>query len=386
MLINNWYVAATAESLPVGRPLGVRMLGLDFVLFRSAGRPVCLSNVCCHRGGALCDGQSAGGNIACPYHGWQFDAAGRCIAIPALGQDARIPRRARVDSYPTVEKYGWIWVFLGDLPEAERPPIPDLFPEYDDPAHWRRVPYHFEARANWVRMEENSLDTIHTSFVHRRFGGRVDPQSAAMDIELLPYGARVNREKNAPDSGQSSPDLARLLPTDRKRTRVALEFSIIGICHRIQPTFREGMSQINFTARTPVDEFHTRAFGWQARNYLLDPEHDAERMRGLQEAIEEDLRIVERVRPPLTPPKLPDEFLTKADSMEVAFRRLVRQWADRGWQIDSRRYAEESNERVFVIPCPARREDPKNWIHHPVPLLPARAAAGGSAKKKAAGE
>lgn len=371
MLINNWYVAATTEELPQDRPLGVRMLGLDFVLFRAQGRAVCFPDVCCHRGGALSDGNLADGCLACPYHGWRFDAGGRCVYIPALGDDARLPKRARVDSYPTAEKYGWIWVFLGDLPESERPPIPDLLPEFADPEHWRLVPYRFEAAANWVRMEENSLDTIHTSFVHRRFGGRVDPQSAAADIEVLPFGARVRREKNAPEQGQNSGDLARLLPANRTRTRVSLEFSIVGVCHRIQPTFSEGMSQINFTARTPIDETHTRAFGWQARNYLLEPEHDAERSRGLQEAIAEDLRIVEKVRPKLTPPSLPEEFLTKADSMEVAFRRIVRQWAERGWEIDTERYAAESPYRALVIPSPARREDPRSWVHRTVPLRPA---------------
>ncbi|MGH9580122.1 MAG: hypothetical protein ACRD2R_03940, partial [Terriglobales bacterium] len=303
--------------------------------------------------------------------GWRFEAGGRCVHIPALGDDARLPKRARVDSYPTAEKYGWIWVFLGALPESERPPIPDLLPEFDDPGHWRLVPSRFEAAANWGRMEENSLDTIHTSFVHRRFGGRVDPQSAAADIEVLPFGARVKREKNAPEQGQNSGDLARLLPANRTRTRVSLEFSIVGVCHRIQPTFSEGMSQINFTARTPIDETHTRAFGWQARNYLLEPEHDAERSRGLQEAIAEDLRIVEKVRPKLTPPSLPEEFLTKADSMEVAFRRIVRQWAERGWEIDTERYAAESPYRALVIPSPARREDPRSWVHRTVPLRPA---------------
>jgi phenylpropionate dioxygenase-like ring-hydroxylating dioxygenase large terminal subunit len=291
----------------------------------------------------------------------------------------RPPKRARIDSYPTAERYGWIWVFLGDLPDGERAAIPDLFPEYDDRDHWRLVPYRFEAKANWVRMEENSLDTIHTSFVHRRFGGRVDPKSAAADIELLPLGARVSREKNAPDKSANSGDLARLLPADRTRTRVSIEFSIVGICHRIQPTFSEGLSQINFTARTPVDELHTRAFGWQARNYLLEPEHDAERLRGLQEAIEEDLRIVEKVRPRLTPPTLPEEFLTKADSMEVAFRRLVREWADRGWEIDSESYARESLRRALVIPSPLRRADPHNWIHGTVPLRQRGAALTGGA-------
>jgi phenylpropionate dioxygenase-like ring-hydroxylating dioxygenase large terminal subunit len=376
MLINNWYVAATANEVTADRPLAVRMLGLDFVLFRAGDKLVCLPDICCHRGGPLSDGKLADGCLACPYHGWQFDAAGQCVLIPALGPEVRPPKRARVDSYPTVEKYGWVWVFLGDLPASERPPIPDLLPEFDDRERWRLVPYRFEAAANWVRMEENSLDTIHTSFVHRRFGGRVDPKSAAADIELLPFGARVAREKNAPEQGRNSGDLARLLPPNRTRTRVSLEFSIVGICHRIQPTFSEGMSQINFTARTPIDEFHTRAFGWQARNYLLEPEHDAERLRGLQEAIEEDLRIVEKVRPRLTPPSLPEEFLTKADSMEVAFRRLVRDWAERGWQIDSDRYEHESRQRALVIPSPARREDPRNWVHGTVPLCAGKVAAG----------
>lgn len=371
MLINNWYVAATSAELPDDRPLGVRMLGLDFVLFRSGGSVSCLPGNCCHRGGALGDGRVANGCLACPYHGWQFDANGQCVLIPAMGPEVRPPRRARLDSYPTTEKYGWIWVFLGDLPPEERPPIPDLLPEYDDPEHWRLVPYRFEAAANWVRMEENSLDTIHTSFVHRRFGGRVDPKSAAADIELLPHGARVRREKHAPDASAKSGELAKLLPANRTRTRVSLEFSIVGVCHRIQPTFSEGMSQINFTARTPIDEFHTRAFGWQARNYLLGEEHDAERIKGLEEAIAEDLRIVEKVRPQLTPSSLPEEFLTKADSMEVAFRRLVRHWANRGWEIDSERYAVESRNQALVIPSPLRRIDPHNWVHRTVPLRPA---------------
>jgi phenylpropionate dioxygenase-like ring-hydroxylating dioxygenase large terminal subunit len=380
MLINNWYVAATSEEVSAEHPLQVRMLGLDFVLFRADGRVSCFPDICCHRGGTLSDGKVADNCLACPYHGWRFDSSGRCVLIPALGPDARPPKRARLDAYPVEEKYGWVWVFLGDLPENERAPIPDLLPEYDDPEHWRLVPYRFEAHANWVRMEENSLDTIHTSFVHRRFGGRVDPASAATDIELLPHGARVKREKHAPELGQNSDDLAKLLPANRTRTRVSLEFSIVGICHRIQPTFAEGMSQINFTARTPIDEYHTRAFGWQARNYLLAPENDAERIRGLQEAIQEDLRIVEKVRPRLTPPSLPEEFLTKADSMEVAFRRLVREWAERGWEIDSERYAEESRYRALVIPSPARREDPKNWVHRAIPL---RAAGTGDGRDEA---
>jgi phenylpropionate dioxygenase-like ring-hydroxylating dioxygenase large terminal subunit len=371
MLINNWYVAAWSHEVTRGQPRQVRMLGFDFVLFRDGqGRAVCLSDVCVHRGASLGRGVVANGCVACPYHGWQFDGTGNCVLIPSLGEGASIPRRVRVDSYPTLERYGWVWCFLGDLPEAERPAIPELFPEYDDPAGWARVPYHFDAKANWMRFEENSLDTAHVNFVHRQFGSRRNPKLEATPIEHREYGAKVSRVKPAPAPDQKTGELGRLLAGDRKSTQVELEFSVIGLCHRIQPTFREGMSQINFTARTPVDPQLSRAFGWQARNYLKEPQHDAERIAAIELAVREDLSVVEHVQPPLTPPSLSDEFLVETDSMEVAFRKACARWAGRGNEIDQEALQRERHNHVFAIPSPARREDPKNWVHRPVPLRP----------------
>ena len=120
MIINNWYVAADANELN-DKPMKVRMLGVDLVLFRdSDGNIACLSSTCCHRGGALSRGTVKDGCLSCPYHGWQYDGAGQCTTIPADRDGVKIPKRARVDSYPTTERYGLIFAFLGDLPEAER--------------------------------------------------------------------------------------------------------------------------------------------------------------------------------------------------------------------------------------------------------------------------
>jgi phenylpropionate dioxygenase-like ring-hydroxylating dioxygenase large terminal subunit len=369
MLINNWYVAAWSHEVTRNKPLQVRMLGCDFVLFRDdQGRAICLSDVCCHRGASLAGGEIRNCNVVCPYHGWEYNAQGQCVLIPSRGEGTPIPKRVRVDSYPTQEKYGWVWAFLGDLPESERPAIPDLFPEYDDTAGWARVPYGFEARANWMRFEENSLDTAHTNFVHRQFGARRNPKLQAFPLEHREWGAKVSRVKPAPGADQKTGELAKLLSADRKDTRVELEFSLVGLCHRIQPTFREGMSQINFTARTPVEQKLSRAFGWQARNYLKEPQYDAERIAAIQLAVQEDLSVVEKVKPVLTPPSLSDEFLVETDSMEVAFRRCCWRWAARGWEIDVEEMERAGRDQVFVIPSPARREDPKNWVHRPVPL------------------
>ena len=124
MFINFWYCAARSADLGDG-PFKVRMLGQDFVLFRdSSGTARCLHNVCVHRGSSLADGKVKGDRIECPYHGWQYGPTGACERIPTLVEtDSRIPKRAKVDSYPTLERYGFVFAFLGDLPEAERPPL-----------------------------------------------------------------------------------------------------------------------------------------------------------------------------------------------------------------------------------------------------------------------
>ena len=376
MLINNWYVAALSSEITAEKPFGTRMLGCDFVLFRdAAGKAVCLANTCCHRGAALCNGTVSSGNVACPYHGWEFAADGRCVKIPAMGEEAPIPKRARIDSYPTHEKYGWVWVFLGDLPEEERPPIPDLLPEFDDSARWRLIPYRAEARVNWQRFEENSLDTAHINFVHPTFGTRRAPRVTVVPITSTTYGGKVQRTRPAPKVEQKTGEMAKILNPDRGFTSVSLEFSLVGVCHRIQPVFQEGMSIITFSVKVPIDPFHTRTFGMQARNFLIDPGQDEERLAGIMKAVQEDTAVVEAIRPVLPPTSASEEFLTETDGMEFQFRSKVREWAQKGWEIDVEQMLAEQQRRILVIPSPARRADPSNWVHKAVPLRPAGSVA-----------
>jgi nitrite reductase/ring-hydroxylating ferredoxin subunit len=376
MLINNWYVAAYAHEVTAAKPLAVRILGCDFVLYRdAANKAVCLSSVCVHRGASLANGQILAGRVECPYHGWQYGGAGHCVKIPALGlaldEGAQIPKRARVDSYPTMEKYGWVWVFLGDLPAAERPQVPDLFPEYEMPEQWRLIPYHGEGNVNWARFEENSLDTAHINFVHPAFGTRRTPRVQVVPITPTAYGAKVQRVRPAPKVEQKTGELAKILNPDRGFTAVSVEFSLIGVCHRIQPVFQEGMSIITFSAKLPIDAVNTRTFGIQARNFLLDPAQDHERHASIMQALQEDLNVVTRIEPKLPPRTAVEEFLTETDGMEQQFRQRVREWARRGNEIDIEGMQQEKTRRVLVIPSPERRADPANWVHKTVPLLPA---------------
>ena len=171
MLINQWYVAAHSHVVTT-EPVRVHMLGQDMVLFRDTeGKAHCLHDVCVHRGGSLCRGDIIEDTIECPYHGWRYDGTGTCVLIPSLGPDVKPPKRARVDSYPVEERWDMIWVFFGDLPEAERPPLPDFFPEYEqNKGEWRFIRDTFVMDCNWVRAIENGVDATHASFVHTDFG------------------------------------------------------------------------------------------------------------------------------------------------------------------------------------------------------------------------
>ncbi|MGI9308775.1 MAG: Rieske 2Fe-2S domain-containing protein, partial [Gammaproteobacteria bacterium] len=192
MFINFWYPVEESAKL-LDQPLHRRMLGQDFVLFRdSQGVARCLSNVCVHRGGSLAHGKLKGDCIECPYHGWQFDGAGRCTHVPSLGSGQKPPKRAKVDAYPTVEKYGLVFAFLGDLPAEERPPIIDI-PEWDRDG-WRPTTDIFEWEFNYQRSIENGIDTAHNEFTHTTHIGASSGKNYVPEFEQsnTEWGVELN--------------------------------------------------------------------------------------------------------------------------------------------------------------------------------------------------
>ncbi|MBL8645320.1 MAG: aromatic ring-hydroxylating dioxygenase subunit alpha [Rhodospirillaceae bacterium] len=371
MILNNWYVAGEAASFAGTGPFGVKMLGADLVLFRdSAGELRCLSDVCCHRGAALAVGKVKGDCVACPYHGWEFNAEGVCTKIPALGADAKIPKRARVDAYPVREKFGWTWVFLGD-DMSQAPPFPgeDVYPEYDDPDTWRIIRTSFEIPVNWERTEENSIDGAHPSFVHKAFGSRRDPTVNIVPVVTDEWSASTTRKRTPPDRADKTGAMKEITSDNRGMNVATTKFFVCGIMNRTDIKRADGVHQVQLATRTPIDEYNTRVFIMQARNYLKEPEHDAERMAGIMQAREEDVGIVKTVRPHLAPRRASHDLLTEADQLETAFRRKMRELTAKGLRIDSDTVERESKRQVFVIPSPTRGADPKNWVHKPVPRL-----------------
>lgn len=69
-----------------------------------------------------------GGCLVCPYHGWEFEADGRCRRVPQE-PDRPVSARFRIRAHRARLRYRYVWVCLA--PEAQQP-IPE-FPEVSDP-------------------------------------------------------------------------------------------------------------------------------------------------------------------------------------------------------------------------------------------------------------
>ncbi len=79
-----WYCVGFSGELASGAVKALKYFNEDLVLFRTKNGVAALLNAYCpHLGAHLgVGGKVQGESIACPFHGWQFNAAGECMAVP----------------------------------------------------------------------------------------------------------------------------------------------------------------------------------------------------------------------------------------------------------------------------------------------------------------
>lgn len=369
MLKNFWY--AIEHSGAVGeKPRKLKVCGMELALFRrrSDRRVFALSNLCVHRGGSIADGWTQGDCIVCPYHGWEYEGDGRCSKIPANAPGSAIPKKAHVDAYPVEERYGLVWVYLGDLPAAERPPIPEL-PEYGAPG-WRTVTGEFTWKAHYSRVVENGIDIAHTAFVHAgSFGNRDNPEIPAYDVEMLGDCAARAQVTLQPPLPRGLWKLLR-----RKRNPVTATVTVyMPNVSRLEIDLGEWRT-IVFDVNVPIDEHTTRTLYVQLRNFFTGSWADGDARRRMRKIFLEDQATVESQRPELLPYDLAAELHMKSDALGVAYRKMRRRYLDMGWGIDTR----DVGRHAAVIPSPARRENEelaKAWVMPEVPVISLRRKA-----------
>lgn len=306
VLLNDWHVVAYAKDLPEGGVKRARLLNEEIVLWRANGEVLAWQDLCLHRGARLSLGKVNDGLLECPYHGWTYDAEGKCVKIPAHPEQTP-PAKARTRTYHTRERYGWIWVSLGE-PTQDVPP----FAEWDDNG-FRNVacgPYYFKASA--PRVIENFLDVAHFPFVHEGYlGDRKYPQIDDYEVET---GA----------DGITAKDI-RVWQPDPDGTGVGK-----GVCYTyrvLRPLTAYFVKQMEQTFSiifnvTPVSELECIGWMWMNYNYAFDiPE---EELRHFQDVVAgQDIPIVESQRPELLPLDLQAELHLRSDRTAIAYRKWL---------------------------------------------------------------
>ena len=159
-----WYFVATRQAVQKAKLLQKTWMGENIVIWCGENGQICVAEaVCPHLGADL--GPPAGGcirdgRLICPFHGYEFDITGQCVATPF----ADPPRTARLRVFETREVLGLIFAWWGI---GEREPQWNLPADPPDQGDWS------EFEINTLRFPghpqettENSVDLAHLRYVH----------------------------------------------------------------------------------------------------------------------------------------------------------------------------------------------------------------------------
>ncbi|MDT0612155.1 aromatic ring-hydroxylating dioxygenase subunit alpha [Streptomyces lancefieldiae] len=177
---NQWYVAAYGRE--VGRALlGRTVLGEPILLYRTEdGRAVAMSDRCVHRRFPLSQAPSRldGDRVVCGYHGFTYGTDGGCVYVP--GQQ-RIPRTARLNTYPVIEQDSFVWVWIGDREPGDT--VPPRAPWMDSP-DYTVVSGMEPIDGDYGLLVDNLMDLSHETYLHGGYIGTPEVAETPITTEV----------------------------------------------------------------------------------------------------------------------------------------------------------------------------------------------------------
>ena len=159
-----WYFVTSRKALERAKLIEKTWMGESIVAWVDEDGAVCVAGAFCpHLGadmGPTAGGQVCSGRLVCPFHGYEFDTTGQCVATPYSPP----PTKARLRAFETQDVNGLIfaWWGIGGREAQWSLPTDDL-----DQAGWTdlritttRFPGHPQ------ETTENSVDLGHLRYVH----------------------------------------------------------------------------------------------------------------------------------------------------------------------------------------------------------------------------
>lgn len=248
LLRRYWQPVAAAGELSEEKPIKkVRVLGEDLVLYRDlSGCYGLVAERCSHRHASLAYGSVDEEGIRCPYHGWKYDACGKCLEQPAEPEGSTLKDEIQHTAYPVERLGGLVFAYLGPAPAPHIPRWDVLAWEHGK----RWVQIHTRLNCSWLQTMENSVDPSHLYWLHGRsahLAKMVPHYEEKHEFIQFDYGIMKRRTTPATEPGGKPqvdqhplvfPNTLRHVLKDKK-------------CGRIRH---------NLQFRLPVDDTHTQVY------------------------------------------------------------------------------------------------------------------------------
>jgi len=332
-ILNAWYVSAWSHEVAPAKILARTVCGEPMVLFRDGdGRVAALEDRCCHRQMPLSLGWMEAGTVRCGYHGLRFDGAGKCVEIP--GQP-NIPPRAKVRTFPVVERYRWLWVWPGDPAKADPALIPEFFGPNDSPA-WNSSGGTTYVKGNYQLISDNLLDLTHETYIHRTTLGNqhvvehpiiskggpdwVSVTRMIPDHDPAPFWKKAIKDAKGFEGNCDRWQVIHFRPPANLALEVGVAPAGTG---GLEGDRSRGVEARNLNAITPETEDSTWYFWALARNFSRDPSHDQVFADRVASIFEEDKVACEAVHQVMKRNEGRPVININADGGHVLSRRMV---------------------------------------------------------------
>lgn len=169
-----WYFIASRKSLLKEKIIQKTWMGEEIVVWCNDEGRVCVAEATCPHLGADLRPSSGGevhnGCLVCPFHGFEYDVTGACVATPY----APAPKATRLRVFESQEVLDMVFAWWGIDGRPPQWPLPEE-PKADD--EWSELGFRTLRFAGHPQeTTENSVDLAHLRYVHGYDSvSRIDP-------------------------------------------------------------------------------------------------------------------------------------------------------------------------------------------------------------------
>jgi phenylpropionate dioxygenase-like ring-hydroxylating dioxygenase large terminal subunit len=205
-----WYVVGRSNDYLTNKPYQAQIWDSKYVIWKNKDDNfTALDDACTHKGAALSKGKICNKNVACPYHGYEFDQNGKLSKVPGIC--FRPSPVYDLKNYNVVEKNGWIYMNTMSISEINKwnenatEPITlqeNIYVEPEVDKKYSLVQLEMDYNCYSRVLSENSLDIMHIAFVHT-FGNSKRPEPV-LEIPPRQIGPNHYRSTYFYEAGEES--------------------------------------------------------------------------------------------------------------------------------------------------------------------------------------